>query len=350
MNTKEKSLVAICGAALILASKPASACNSAAPCETQTNSGSGQGLEGEAQGSSEGLYGVNTNLSGSGIGVKGFDDSVSSGGAGVWGVSLKGYGVYATSSDNSAVYAESTSSTSGAGVEAYAASASPAVDAQNSSSGPGVYAVSSSGYGVQAYGGSSTAAVYADGGSYGVLGYGTIYALYGSATGTNSSGVLGICSGSGCSAVYASGDLDYTGSLNHVSDERLKRDIAPLKDSLKTLDQLKPVSFYWKDPTQHGNTATIQRGFIAQDYEKVFPEWVKTDKDGYKMIDTTGLDALEVEGIQQLRAENDALKKRLDTLESSRKVVVAGNAWGFAFGGLALGLGLVVTQRKKKDA
>ena len=37
------------------------------------------------------------------------------------------------------------------------------------------------------------------------------------------------------------------------------------------------------------------------------------------------------------------------TAKFSRRVVVAGNAWGFAIGGLALGLGLVVTQRKKQD-
>jgi hypothetical protein len=144
-----------------------------------------------------------------------------------------------------------------------------------------------------------------------------------------------------------------------VSDERLKRDIEPLKGSLDALLKLRGVSFYWKDPSQHGSNAGLQRGFIAQEYEKVFPEWVTTGPDGYKMITTTGLDSLEVESIRVLKAENDDLKRknadfelRLSSLEAGRRPIVSANAaWGWMMG-MALACAVVVVSKRKskKDA
>jgi hypothetical protein len=303
--------------------------------------------------------GVNVVSFGGGDAVHGEVDDASH--SGVTGINDgSGWGVYGNSS-------------TGDGVHGQVADSSAGVAGENTSSGPGVYASSSSGYGVQAYGGTSgTAAwgtsggVYGSGGTNGYGVYGVASSddvgnsgtgVYGEGNGSYSFGVFGTCSAGGgpCygvysdGALYIAGDLDGSGTQHYSSDERLKKDIQPLKQSLDTLLRLKGVSFYWRDPSKHGNHPEIQRGFIAQDYEKVFPEWVATDKDGYKMISTTGLDSLEVESIRQLKAENDDLKSRLDRLESSRKVVVAGNAWGFAIGGLALGCGLIVTQRKKKD-
>jgi hypothetical protein len=60
-------------------------------------------------------------------------------------------------------------------------------------------------------------------------------------------------------------------------------------------------------------------GFIARDYEKVFPQWVVTDQDGYKAISTSGLQALTVESIRQLKADNDGLRGRLAALETARR-------------------------------
>jgi len=334
----------------------------------------GVGVEGTSTGDGvigsttdgDGVFGTAT---GTGNGVK----ATSNTGPALWAYSTHGYSVYAQTDSNGkdAVYGSAASSWNGG-------------EFRNTGSGDGVYASSSSGYGVEAYGDTALYGWSTGGAQTGVFGHGTTYGVYGDGSGDVSTGVWGYatgdfsngvignvdCSGDTCSAVYGEvgdcasgafcfgvysygnlhieGNGEYTGSFMHVSDQRLKRDIVPLKGSLDLLLALKGVSFYWKDPSKHGGNAGIQRGFIAQDYEKVFPEWVKTDNEGHKMIDTTGLDSLEVESIRQLKAENDDLKGRLDRLEASRKVVVAGNAWGFAIGGLALGCGLIVTQRKKK--
>ncbi|MBI5525713.1 MAG: hypothetical protein HY897_05210 [Deltaproteobacteria bacterium] len=54
---------------------------------------------------------------------------------------------------------------------------------------------------------------------------------------------------------------------------------------------------------------------IAQEVEKIFPEWVGADKDGFKDLTFRGFEALTVEAMRELKAENDALKERLAALE-----------------------------------
>jgi len=48
---------------------------------------------------------------------------------------------------------------------------------------------------------------------------------------------------------------------------------------------------------------------IAQDVEKVIPEWIKTDPDGYKRIEPIGVDALLIEAIKELKEKVSRLEK-----------------------------------------
>ena len=68
------------------------------------------------------------------------------------------------------------------------------------------------------------------------------------------------------------------------------------------------------------------------------PEWVSTDRNGYKTIQTGGLHALEVEAIRSLKAENDDLKARMKTLETARKPVTMNGDFGLGSGGLGIAL------------
>ena len=67
----------------------------------------------------------------------------------------------------------------------------------------------------------------------------------------------------------------------------------------------------------------IQFGFIAQEFEEVIPELVKTDKDGYKSIDYVKLTPVLVEAIKEqqqqiesTKKENQQLKSELDELKT----------------------------------
>jgi hypothetical protein len=44
-------------------------------------------------------------------------------------------------------------------------------------------------------------------------------------------------------------------------------------------------------------------GLLAQEVEKVFPDWVDTGPDGYKRVTVRGLEALVVEALRELRQE-----------------------------------------------
>ena len=100
------------------------------------------------------------------------------------------------------------------------------------------------------------------------------------------------------------------------SDERLKRDITPLSEALDTLLGLRGVQFYWKDPENVGVPPGRQMGFIAQEVEKVIPEWVTDDDKGYKGIALKGFEALAIEALRELSASIDDIKSRLNKLEA----------------------------------
>ena len=47
-------------------------------------------------------------------------------------------------------------------------------------------------------------------------------------------------------------------------------------------------------------------GFIAQEVQQVFPDWVGMAPDGYLTVGPNGFEALAVEALRDLRAEKDA--------------------------------------------
>jgi hypothetical protein len=66
------------------------------------------------------------------------------------------------------------------------------------------------------------------------------------------------------------------------------------------------VSYEFKDPKEFHELSGERIGMIAQEVEKVFPDWVSTGKDGYKRLSYRGFEALTVEALRQLRQEKDA--------------------------------------------
>jgi hypothetical protein len=95
------------------------------------------------------------------------------------------------------------------------------------------------------------------------------------------------------------------------SDERLKKDVATLSEALDTLLSLRGVQFYWRDPENVGVPPGRQMGFIAQEVEKVLPEWVMEGANGYKGIAINGFEALVIEALRELKTELDSIEKRL---------------------------------------
>jgi len=122
--------------------------------------------------------------------------------------------------------------------------------------------------------------------------------------------------------IYLSIGNSYIGYINssaqlNASDARLKENVATLTGALDKVNQLRGVSFNWID-SERGEGTHI--GFIAQELEAVYPELVgdgdlPDDDDGQsaiKSVDYGHMVPVLVEAIKELKAENDALKARLD--------------------------------------
>ena len=69
-------------------------------------------------------------------------------------------------------------------------------------------------------------------------------------------------------------------------------------------------------------------GMLAQEVEKVFPQWITTDREGYKLLGMEGFEALTVEALRELKEENGTLKEdnqelsgTVSTLESRIKTL-----------------------------
>lgn len=94
------------------------------------------------------------------------------------------------------------------------------------------------------------------------------------------------------------------------SDARLKQKVDNLQGSLDQLLKLRSVNFEYKDGERYGKG--MQRGFLAQEVEKVFPDWIHEAPDGMMAVECKGFEALTVEALRELRAEKDEEIKRLD--------------------------------------
>lgn len=114
------------------------------------------------------------------------------------------------------------------------------------------------------------------------------------------------------------GNVTTTGTINGSSDARLKTNINTMTGSLDNILKLRGVTFNWKESS---NPTKTQYGFIAQEVEKVFPDLVGTDSNGYKTVNYIGVipvltEAIKTqqEEIESLKSENEQLKSTLEQL------------------------------------
>jgi len=106
--------------------------------------------------------------------------------------------------------------------------------------------------------------------------------------------------------------VQINGKLVFTSDERLKKNIEPLKASLDKVMDLKGVSYEWKSENGFGKGKEI--GLIAQDVEAVIPELVYTDSKGYKALSYDKMVPVLVEAIKEQQTVIQELKREMAKL------------------------------------
>jgi len=110
------------------------------------------------------------------------------------------------------------------------------------------------------------------------------------------------------------------------SDERLKKNIQTLSGSLDKLLSLRGVSFEYKDSSRRDYLPGKQTGMIAQEVEKVFPEWVGEGKEGFKTLGIMGFEALVVESLRELKSEIENIKAHLGLSVGSQSTADSGKS------------------------
>ena len=117
------------------------------------------------------------------------------------------------------------------------------------------------------------------------------------------------------------------GSWTTLSDERLKEHVQPIDstNALQSLLALRGVTFEYTDAAieSHGAPDGQRTGFIAQEVEKVLPQWVSADADGIRKITEHGTTALVVEALRELDTKNRALQGENATLRAQVESLAA---------------------------
>jgi hypothetical protein len=123
------------------------------------------------------------------------------------------------------------------------------------------------------------------------------------------------------------GSGTYTGSWTLASDRRYKKNVEPIKNSLDQVTQLDPVKYEWKReeyPEKNFHDGK-QVGLIAQDVEKILPNVVSTDSNGYKSIDYIKINLYLIEAIKEQQKSIEYLRNEVDELKSKLRDEVSLN-------------------------
>jgi hypothetical protein len=106
--------------------------------------------------------------------------------------------------------------------------------------------------------------------------------------------------------VYVTGAITATGNVTAYSDRRLKKNIKKLK---RSIDDLNGYSFKWRKKFDRGELAKVDDvGLIADEVEKVIPEAVFEDNNGFKTVDYSRVIPLLVEEIKSLKVRVKGLE------------------------------------------
>jgi len=107
--------------------------------------------------------------------------------------------------------------------------------------------------------------------------------------------------------------LDSGVCLAALSDIRLKKNIEPITEAVDKLSQIKGVTYDWIDPKRGTGQ---QVGVISQDIEKVLPQLVHPDENGYKTVDYSKLTALLIEAAKEQEKKIDEQQMQIDELKA----------------------------------
>jgi hypothetical protein len=152
----------------------------------------------------------------------------------------------------------------------------------------------------------------------------------------NNETVIGTGTGKGANSCFVTTGNNYQGNnltlWTVTSDSRIKTNIAPLESSLSKILALEPVSYEHKEDI-HNNLVKKRCGYIAQDYEKIFPEHCGTYAPNKFEREELGLEEVKsicpdfiphlVKAIQEQQEKIVSLEAQLASLKAVVDALVA---------------------------
>jgi hypothetical protein len=116
--------------------------------------------------------------------------------------------------------------------------------------------------------------------------------------------------------------LDVNGNIRAIStiypsDRRFKIEITPISKAIDKINALQGVTYRWNRNAfpEKDFSETKQIGLIAQDVEKILPEVVHTDNDGYKSLSYDKLTAVLIEAVKSQQQIIDEQNQKIKNLE-----------------------------------
>ena len=117
-------------------------------------------------------------------------------------------------------------------------------------------------------------------------------------------------------ALSCYGNFTSSNNVTAYSDIKLKENIKPLKNSLELISKLEVVHYDWKD------NGKSDIGVIAQEVEKVFPEFVLEIQDDIngtvKTVDYSKLAVISLQGIKELLNIIESMKNDINKLKEGK--------------------------------
>ena len=135
-------------------------------------------------------------------------------------------------------------------------------------------------------------------------------------------GNLGINCTSPAQKLYVSGNIYATGTVlgsqAACSDLRWKKDFKPLTGALQSVLSLNGLYYNWKKEEFPEKDFSSRReiGLIAQEVEKIYPELIFTDEQGYKYLDYSHLTPVLIEAIKDLSAISEGQQQIIERLKA----------------------------------
>jgi hypothetical protein len=149
---------------------------------------------------------------------------------------------------------------------------------------------------------------------------------------SNTNGNVGIGKDPTTYKLDVEGDIASRG-VKITSDIRLKDDVKPMDKSFNKIALLQPITFQYKPvientvaDTASNNISNFETdvdiktryGFSAQDVQKIFPELVTEDKDGYLSLDYIGLIPVLVEALKEQQLKIEVLEAKVAALSGKK--------------------------------